>query len=98
MTRDQAKAILANLDLIKHFAQGGDIGHRGYTWNGEPLDIKPASKITLGNLKPCRDRYYVKVKAKFAWNPVLKIHERQQRCWPERIDEHEVIPPEEVAS
>lgn len=45
MTRDQAKAIIANIDLIRHFADGGDIGHRTYTCDGKFLGINPTRKI-----------------------------------------------------
>jgi len=41
MTRDQAMAILENIELIRHFAEGGEITHSGWKTN----------KILLSNMK-----------------------------------------------
>lgn len=42
MNRDHCKAILANLDLIRHFAEGGDIGHRAPNCDGDMMPISCA--------------------------------------------------------
>ena len=51
MTREQARAILAHIDLIKHFAEGGDIGLRLHTHRGEYVHTVPQRHIVLGNLR-----------------------------------------------
>ena len=91
MTRDQAKAILENLDLIRHYAEGGDIGHQLIRSDGRLAFISPARVLTLSNMKPGRPTNYVRVKAKFRWNPELQMYERATRAWPERIKRSEVI-------
>ena len=91
MTRNQARAILANIELIRHFAEGGDIGHRLIKCHGEHVYTSPTSKITLSNLRSDRLTGYVRVKSKYRWNPVLRLYERAERAWPERIKESEII-------
>jgi hypothetical protein len=91
MTRDQAKAILANLDLIRHFADGGDIGHRLINCHGEFVYTSPTDKITLSNLRSDRMTGYVRVKTKLVWNSTCGMWERKKRAWPERIPESEII-------
>lgn len=34
MTREQARAILQNIDLIRHYADGGDVGNRIIDYKG----------------------------------------------------------------
>lgn len=91
MNRDQAKAIIANLDIVKHFAEGGDLGYRLYTYDGELICISPTDKIILSNITPM-STHYVKVKTKYRWNPIFNRHERVQRCSFDCIDENELMP------
>lgn len=90
MTRDQAKAIIANIELIRHFADGGDIGHRTYTCTGEFLGINPAHKINLCNLR-VDERYYIRLKAKLVWNSECNGYVRRERHWPEKVPTNEAI-------
>lgn len=91
MTRDQARAILANLDLIRHYAAGGDIGHRMINYRGEFLHTDVARHIVLGNLSTDGSHRYVMVKPKYRMDPETGGPVRVERCWPEKIQEGEII-------
>ena len=91
MTRDQAKAILQNLDLIRHFANGGDLGHRLFNCKGEFVYTSPTQKIVLSNLRADKLTGYVRVKPRMAWNAETGIYERKPRYWPTKIKEAEIF-------
>ena len=91
MNRDQAKGLLANLDILRHFAEGGDLGHRLFNYKGELVKISPTDKLNLSGISTV-STYYVKVKQKIRWNSNLQCYERVRRHWHETIDENEIIP------
>jgi hypothetical protein len=91
MNRDQAKAIIENIDLIRHFAEGGEIGFRAFNCCGEPIAIWPSKSIILSNMFPGHHCLYVKVKAKMVWNSKLECYEHAPRHWPTKITEAEII-------
>lgn len=91
MNRLQAQAILANIDIIRHFAEGGDIGHRLIDCHGTQLYITPAKGIGLSGMSPGKHCLYVKVKPRFRWDENLKTYVRAPRYWPEKIKESEII-------
>ena len=90
MTREQARAILAHLDLIRHYAEGGDVGHRMHNCKGEFLYTAPARGICLSNLR-ADSTSYVRVKPRYVWDTAICSPVRHMRAWPERIGEHEII-------
>ncbi len=91
MNREQAKGIVANFDLIKHFAEGGEVGHRLIDCHGKQLYISPAKGIGLGGISPYGNCLYVKVKARYRWDPYLNAYVHAPRHWPERIRESEIL-------
>jgi hypothetical protein len=97
VTRDQARAILANIDLIRHFAEGGDIGHRLFNCNGKFVYTSPTEKIVLSNMRPDKLTSYVRVKPKMKWNADLQMYERAQRHWPTKIKEAEIFEEDRIA-
>lgn len=84
MTRDQAKAIMQNIDLIRHFAQGGEIGHRLIDASGNQVAIYPSNKIVLTNMSPSKHCLYVKVKTRLRWDKAIQGYVRAPRYWPEK--------------
>ena len=90
MTRDQAKAIIENLQLIKHFAYGGDIGFRLIDCHGKDCGITPAHTITISNLKPNSITNYVMVKPKYKITS-CNMPQRIIRYWPDKIQVKEII-------
>lgn len=92
MNRDHARAIMANIELIRHFAEGGDVGHRKINCAGEYLWTNPTNKIVLGNLSTDGTGNYVRLKAKYSWNPVLCTFERIERSTTSRVAESEIMP------
>ena len=91
MNREQCKAILANLDLIRHFAENGDVGHRAPNCHGEMMPISIARGIGLGGLKPNGSTWYLRLKPRYKLNPTTKQWERVMRHWPEVPTEADVI-------
>lgn len=90
MTRDQAKAILAHLDLIRHYAEGGDIGLRLHNYQGEFIKTVPQRHLVLSNLREDWTNL-VRVKPRFVYNSTFGIHERSPRCLSEAIPESHII-------
>lgn len=90
MNREQAKAIVAHIDLIRHFAEGGDVGHRLIDCYGHQVAIYPTHRINLGGLH-VDGTYYVRVKPKLVWDRLLQKHVRKQRYYPETIPANEVL-------
>ena len=91
MNRDNCKAILANLELIKHFAEGGDIGHQAPNCAGEMMPIACAKGIGLGGLKPDGSTWYLMLKPKYKYNMTTKSMDRIYRYWPEVPSADDVI-------
>ena len=89
MNREQAQAILQNLDLIRHFAEGGDIGHRVINYKGTQLRISTSKSILLCNLRPNDQSLYVKVRPRLVFRGGVLV--RRQRCFTETIRDSEVI-------
>lgn len=89
MNRDQARAILQNIDLIRHYAEGGDVGHRLIDCKGNPVRICPTKSINLSGLYPDRNCLYVRVKPRFVMQDGSLI--RRGRCFTESIKPAEVI-------
>lgn len=97
MNRDQCKAILANLELIRHFAEGGDIGHQAPNCAGEMMPISVAKGIGLGGLKPDGSTWYLMLKPRYKFNPATRMMERVPRHWPEAPKPEEIIRCREAA-
>ncbi len=91
MNRDNCKAILANLELIQHFADGGDIGHQAPNCAGEMMPISIAKGIGLQGLKPDGSTWYLMLKPRYKFNTRTKVMDRIVRNWPERPSDDEVI-------
>lgn len=91
MTRDQARAILKHIDLIRHFANGGEIGHRLYDYTGKQVCINPTNKILLSNITTGGLTNYCKVKWRIVFDRALQRYVNNPRHWPERIKESEVM-------
>lgn len=91
MNREQARAILAHIDLIRHFAKGGDIGHRHINCKGDLVRISPTDKILLSGMQ-ADSTFYVKVKARYETSKESGKPIRIRRCWTQEIYEHEIIP------
>ena len=47
MTRDDCLKILENIDLIRHFANGGEVQHCLHTYKGEFVRWQPSRKTIL---------------------------------------------------
>ena len=88
MTREQARAILKNIDLIRHYADGGDVGHRLIDCTGKQLRICPAKSVILSNLHPDKHCLYVIVKPRLVMRNGALV--RRQRCFTESIKEQEL--------
>lgn len=91
MNREQAQAILDNIDLIRHFAEGGEIGHRLHDYTGEQVRICPTNKILLSNIERHGLTNYCKVKKRLVYDRELRCYVHRPRCWTENISEREVI-------
>ena len=91
VNREQAKAILANIELIRHFAENGDIGHRAPNCKGEMMPISIAKGIGLGGLKPDGSTFYLMLKPKYKFNNHTQKMERVMRYLPEVPTENDVI-------
>ena len=92
MNRAQARAILDNLDLIQHFADGGEIGHRMHDYTGTQVAIYPTQKILLSNIESGGLTNYCKVKKRLTISPASGAVIWKPRYWPEKISEREIIP------
>lgn len=90
MTREQARAILAHLDLIRHYAEGGDVGLRMHDYRGTFLYTAPVRHICLTNMREDSTQL-VRLKPKLAWNKTLGAYERKERAWPEKVSEQEIF-------
>lgn len=90
MNREQCQAILENIDLIRHFAEGGDVGHRLHDYRGVFVKIYPAKGVMVGNLHP-GGTTYVKLKPKLRFNKHIGVWERVERTFYDDIGEHEVL-------
>lgn len=91
MTRDQAKAIMQNIDLVRHFAEGGEIAFRAFNHAGEAVAIWPAKGINITNMMPDKHCLYVKAKARMVWNAAIKNYEHVPRSYPTKLTEAELI-------
>ena len=91
MNRDHCKAILANLDLIRHFAEGGDIGHRAPNCHGDMMPISCARGIGLGGLKPDGSTWYLRLKPRYRMNQQSRVMERIMWEWPAVPKDSDVI-------
>lgn len=90
MNRENCKAILANIELIRHFADGGDIGHQAKNCAGEEMPIHIAKGIGLGSIHPDGSTYYVRLKPHYVMSPdgtPIRI----SRAWPETAKKSDVI-------
>ena len=88
MTREQAQAIIAHLDLIRHFADGGDIAHKLIDCNGNHVRTTVCRNIVLSNLRPDHTNY-VRVKARITYENGMWI--RRARCFTENIPDSEIL-------
>lgn len=91
MNRKTAQAIMANLPIIEHFANGGDLGFRLINCKGEFCYTSPAHKITLSVLREDRLSGYVRVKPKYKLNKETGAYERVTRHWPTTIADSEIL-------
>lgn len=91
MTREQARALLLNIDLIRHYAQNGDVGHRLIDFRGNQIRICPARSINLSGLHPDRMCLYVAVKPRFVMSGGVLM--RRERCFTESIRPEDVLEP-----
>jgi hypothetical protein len=88
MNRDQCRSILANLELIQHFAAGGDVA---YYIVGKPY---LSNKITLNCLHNSGSNY-VRLKTRIAVNPETGKEypvARQKQIGLVEIADHEIMP------
>jgi len=97
MNRDHCKAILANIELIRHFAEGGDIGHQAPNCSGEMMPISVAKSIGLSGLKPDGSTWYLMLKPRYKFNSATQKMERVLRHWPEQPKAEEIIRCREAA-
>lgn len=91
MNREQAKALLENADILRHFADGGDLGFRLFDYRGVLVKTVPVDSLNLSGISKV-STHYVMVKARLRWDANLQCYERVRRCWTETIDENEIIP------
>jgi hypothetical protein len=91
MNRLQCQSILNSLELIRHFAAGGDIGHRAPDCTGKMMPIYPAKSIGLGSIRPDGSSWYLMLKPKYKYNSVTKTMDRIERKYPDFISDDEVI-------
>ena len=91
MNREQCKAIMMHIELIKHFAEGGDIGHQAPDCTGKMMSIWPAKGIGLQGLRSDGGTYYLMLKPKYKYNNYTKQMDRITRCWPETVSPDDVI-------
>lgn len=90
MTREQARAILAHLDLIRHFADGGELGLRLRTHKGTFVKTVRQKHIVLGNLR-VDGTNLVKVKSRYVFNKTLGVWEHKPWCFTESIPETHIL-------
>ena len=90
MNRDQAAGILENIDIVRHYAHGGDIGFRLHDYKGDLVGIYPARGLNLSGIAH-GGTHYVMLKAKLAWNPFTRCFERKERCTLSNVSESEII-------
>ena len=91
MNRAHARAILDHLDLIRHFAEGGEIGHRLCDYTGAQVAIYPTQKILLSNIETGGLTNYCKVKKRLRYSRARDCWDHAPRYWPEKISETEVL-------
>ena len=84
MTREQARAILAHLDLIRHYADGGEVGLR------LPSKTVRLKHICLSNLR-VDGTNVVRVKSRYVFNKTLGMPEHKPWCFTEAIPETHII-------
>lgn len=90
MNREQANSIIRNLELLKHFASGGEIGFRLHDYRGKYVKTYPSIRLNLSGLHE-GGTHYVRLKAKLRYDPELGVHVRVQRSRLEPVHEHEII-------
>lgn len=90
MTREQAQAILENIDIIRHYANGGDIGFRLHNYKGEYLGIHVSNKINLCNLRPGVTNL-VMLKPRLRVSSEPQCINRVIRAWYTKVGESEVL-------
>ena len=90
MTREQAQAILENIDIIRHYANGGDIGFRAHNYKGEYLGIRVSNKINLCNLHP-GGTGLVMLKPRLRVSAEPQSISRIVRSWYTKVEENEVL-------
>lgn len=91
MNREQCKALLVHIELIKHFAEGGDIGHQAPNCIGKMMPIAVARGINISALRTDGGTYYLMLKPKYKYNTVTKSMDRLVRSWPEVPHSDEII-------
>lgn len=90
MTREQARAILAHLDLIRHFANGGEVGLRLHDYKGKFVQTYRAKHIVLSNLRE-NGTNLVKLKTRYVFNKTLGVWEHKPYGVTEPIPDFQII-------
>lgn len=93
MNRAQASILLDHLPLLRHFADGGEIGHRMHSHDGQQVAIYPTKTILLSCIESGGITNYCRVKPRYRYNRNLDRWELAPRYYPETIKENEVINP-----
>ena len=91
MNREHCQAILKHIELITHFANGGDIGHQAPDCKGEMMPIHGAKGLGLGGLHKDGSTFYLMLKPRYKYNQRTKTMERVQRYFGSKINDDEVI-------
>lgn len=92
MNREQAKAILANIELIRHFANGGEIGYMRSNGRGEYIGTTLERSIVVSHLHAHPDlTRYVRLKPRMVYSQVTGRCEPSPRLWLKAIGKHEIM-------
>jgi hypothetical protein len=91
MNQEHCKAILSHIQLITHYANGGDVGHRAPNCKGDMMPIHPSRSINLNGLRPDGATFYLMLKPKYRLNKNTKRMERVERTFNEFISDSEII-------
>lgn len=89
MTREQARALLMHLDLVRHYADGGDVGHRLIDANGKTHGIYVSRGLNLSSLSPDRQCLYVALRPRYVIGPSGLV--RSPRGRNTKVRERDVI-------
>lgn len=93
MNRVQVRILFDYFSLLWYFVDGGEIGHRMHSHDGQQVAIYPTKTILLSCIESGGITNYCRVKPRYRYNRNLDRWEPAPRYWPETIKENEVINP-----